>query len=48
MMQTKDAGFSLSICDAVADVLMEAGQRGTYRTVLRAWRVHRRSDQFVV
>ena len=45
---TKDTGSSLSICDAVADVLREAGQRGTYRTVLRAWKGYRGSHQFVV
>ena len=45
---TKDAGSSLSICDAVADVLQETGQRGTYRTVLRAWKEYRGSHQFVV
>ena len=45
---TKDTGSSLSICDAVADVLREPGQRGTYRTVLRAWKEYRSADQFVV
>ena len=45
---TKDKGSSLSICDAVADVLKEAGQPGGYRTILRAWRKYRSSDQFVV
>ena len=45
---TKHKGFAYSICDAVADVLNEAGQSGSYRTILRAWRAYRRSDQTAV
>ena len=45
---TKDKGFAYSICDAVADVLNEAGESGSYRTILRAWRAYRRSDQSAV
>ena len=39
---TKDKGRPYSICDAVANVLREARQKGShYRTVLRAWDAYR-------
>ena len=38
---TEDKGRAYSICDAVAEVLRNARQRASYRTVLRAWMAYR-------
>ena len=38
---TEDKGYAYSICDAVAEVLRNARQRASYRTVLRAWMAYR-------
>ena len=42
---TMEAGLTYSICDAVAEVLKEAGQPGDYRSVRRAWIAYRNLNQ---